>query len=148
MKLTSLPNNFDVLDEIVPKSITTSGLVVHLRLGDVIENHSRSVNSFLLGEVVTSSTHLPLSHHSMGKFKWTGSITGAGAEGSVKSAAYYHHVITKYVEDGHEKTVTLIGGTHKKINMDKSLQLMDSLSWKEFQHVLPLLRRMLISPQW
>jgi hypothetical protein len=82
----------------------------------------------------------------MGKFKWTGSITGAGAEGSVKSAAYYHHIIAQYVGDGHEKTVTLIGGTHKNINMVKSLHYVQEIK-KIFQtHGFTVLERISTCP--
>jgi hypothetical protein len=104
MERTSIPNNVNVLYEIVPTETTTCGLVVHLRLGDVIESHTRSVESFLRGDVVTKSTNF-----SMGHLKWKASITGASSEGFVKPAADYTDIIKKY--DG-VKNITLVGGTH------------------------------------
>lgn len=124
MKRTSIPNDMCVLNEIVPTSDEPTGLVVHLRLGDVIENHSRTVESFLRGNVIDK-----LSTDCMGSLEWKGSSTGAGSEGYVQPAVYYIDIIEDYLKNGDDtmKKVTLIGGTHKNISMVKSLHYVEEI---------------------
>jgi hypothetical protein len=126
MQRTSLPSNMRVLNEIVPTTLFSTGLVVHLRIGDVIENVSHSVEDFLAGDVTSDVTRQPLSHHKMGNLTWQGTVTGAGTQGYVKSAAYYDGVIQSYPRDGICQ-VTVIGGTHKNVPMVKSLQYVQAI---------------------
>jgi hypothetical protein len=115
-----------VLNEIVPTTLISTGLVVHLRIGDVIENVSHSLEDFLGGDVTSDSTRQPVSHHKMGNLTWEGTVTGAGTQGYVKSAAYYTGVMQSYPSDGNYH-VTLIGGTHKNVPMVKSLQYVQAI---------------------
>jgi hypothetical protein len=122
---TSISHNIAVLDAIVPINPSCDRLVVHLRLGDVIEKHPRSVADFLSGSYAIDEEHLLTMEHD--GMRVHGS-DGATSEGYVKPLSYYVHVIDEYKRsDGCGAEVTIIGGTHRSIPMVKSLEYVSSI---------------------
>ena len=94
-------------------------VIIHLRIGDVIDNHPRSVSDFWEGNysVVRDNDGLAAENIQM---KWKGGPKGCRSEGYVKSKKYYQNIIDKFPLNVPRKGI-LIAGTHKPTNMTKSL---------------------------
>ena len=94
-------------------------VVIHLRIGDVIDNHPRSVSDFWEGNygVVHDNDGFVVENMQM---KWKGGANGCTCEGYVKSKKYYQNIIDKFPENVPRKGI-LVAGTHKPTNMTKSL---------------------------
>jgi hypothetical protein len=82
-----------------------SPIVIHLRLGDVIENHKRSVDDFWDG--VGYMLRMKYNHS-----------RGNQAEGYIRPKSFYENVCT-YLKTNHhdEKRILILTGSHKK-NVD------------------------------
>lgn len=88
--------NLDVLDHVVPQ-IATDEVIVHLRVGDVIDNHQRDVATFWSGQYKKSG--------------FRGSVTGAGSEGYIRDRAFFQFIVSELQKlDVH--AVTIVAGTH------------------------------------
>jgi len=105
-------SNFDVLQKIT-KGKKLDILTIHLRLGDVIDNHPRSVLDFLSKDIKFKKTDPYLNV--------TGdSLFGNKSEGYVKNLKYYKNIINK-INKYKIKDILLISGSHlKTINPNKS----------------------------
>jgi hypothetical protein len=121
---TSRPMNIDVLDTIVPRQ-AHDGIVVHLRLGDVFEMHTRTVAEFLSSELDRNDA--------------------SNGERYVQPLLYYKQVID--ASAGYTtKKVTLIGGTHKALSMVKSMQYVDAITELFRHHGFEVIRRISSEP--
>lgn len=119
MNRARFPFDLEILDKIVPCS-PYDGIVIHLRLGDVLEHHTRTVTQFLSGVIDPSESNELLDGIPL-RF----SNDGSTSEGYVKSRVYYEQLI----QDSEQcpKHVTIIGGTHKTMPMTKSIQYVDAV---------------------
>ena len=127
-KLTNKANDLESLAQIVSDYDGVYGDVecaIHVRLGDVIDNHTRSVEDFLLAE---DEDHK--GWDAMNGVTWKGGHCESdvcNSEGYVKPLAYFDRLMKRLPADVRE--VTLISGSYKKTkNPDKSQEYLRRLS--------------------
>ena len=100
--------------------------IIHVRLGDVIDNHSRSVSDFVHG---TNEGRIT-SGETMNGITWQGHscniFTTCNSEGYVKPVGYY--ITTVKQLPAHVKKIILVSGSHKPtLNPGKSQEYLQYL---------------------
>lgn len=107
MLKTKKSNDFDTLLSIVnnrkSQKFQNDTLVVHLRIGDVIDDSNKSVNELLSDYVLFNNGH-----------------------SYVKPKKYYTNILDS-IKNYSIKNVLFIGGFHKKGNHEKSMKYVDSI---------------------
>ena len=102
MKSTDEDKNYKLLTSIVKEYKPTlkpneNELVIHIRVGDIIDDTPYSVNQFLEKEI-----------------RWSGSLGGqpqdGGKENYVKPLSYYERVVEEYKKTDIRKVVLVCGG--------------------------------------
>lgn len=149
-KKTRKALDWDVLTDVVkshsdsvpnPGRDLDSSVVIHLRLGDVIDDHSRSVSAFLAGEAAPKpTTEVP---NRLGKFAWYHGKNQdrTQSEGYVKPLAFYRNLVPLFTRRG-IKTVYLVSGSHLKTSApEKSQQYIAALKRFFEEHGLRVLVR-------
>ena len=126
---TSKAENVAVLADIVrqcdaPRT-PDAALIIHLRLGDVIDNHDRSVDSFLSGDYQVNDE----MWDSMNGRKWRGTNCTAQtctSEGYVKPLTYFETLLSKVPVC--VRRVILVSGSHTQTkNPQKSAEYLRRL---------------------
>jgi hypothetical protein len=120
-KHTIWPRQWGILNNIVqqyniPKNeYLNIPIVVHLRLGDIIENHNRSVDDFWNGINFT----LKMKYNHNGKNQ---------AEGYIRPRQFYEKVHA-YLETNWsgQKHILILTGSHKQLEMTKSKYYVDKV---------------------
>ena len=137
-KRTTNCSDLVILDSVVDRD-PRPGLTVHLRLGDVLENHPRSTVDFLSGMFTID----PMKTREADGLQMIPSSSGVSSEGYVKPLVYYERMIEAYEGVRH---VTLVGGTHKTMSMSKSLQYVDEIEKLFVQNSFVVTRRISVAP--
>ena len=112
IRRTSKPVDLDILNSIVPV-FQAEETIVHLRLGDVLENHPRSVTSFWEGNYIMCNKQDEIGV--------TGSHHGHTSEGYVKSREFYESIIP-ILKIHNVIDIHLIGGIHNSSKSTKSME--------------------------
>ena len=118
---TSQELDFQVLDFLVPIYRNREPFVVHLRLGDVIENDERTALEFWNAPAGPNNR----KHNdwcAVTGMTWVGSGDGAQTEGYVKDKSYYERAIQQVQN---KSRVIIVGGTHSEHGMRKSREYVD-----------------------
>ena len=122
-RATSKPMDIDVLADIVRRrdgGPTTAQAVVHLRLGDVIDDHPRSVDDFLRGNYT-----LPADYASDGAHGGE----AHGFEAYVYPSRYYDKVADYLWRETAIRRVLLVSGTHRATaHPEKSQQYLRAIA--------------------
>ena len=111
---THVPSKFSTMKQ------SPAELVVHMRLGDVIDNHKRSVVKFLAGDGEPY-----IATNVAGGSRWRGgecTPKRCVSEGYVKPQSFFETIISKLkTEHVDVRHVTLVSGSHKQtIRPEKS----------------------------
>jgi len=99
MRLTTAVNHVDTLNSLVPIFQQLPEFVVHARIGDVIDHHTRPVDTFWSGDY-----HKPRELRT--------SRLGRTSEGYVMNVQYYQRIIAEYLREHMPGEVTIVGGCH------------------------------------
>jgi hypothetical protein len=134
---TARANDFPVLAEIIKtreaESASPETLVVHLRLGDVIDNHDRSVDAFISGEYEVAEEQWT---DTMNGNSWKGSKCSGRScksEGYVKPFSYFEALSTTLPPS--VTRIALVSGSHTSTkNPQKSQEYLRRLREMWEQH--------------
>lgn len=133
--------DYALLDRIVEKKPGDQDIaIVHLRLGDVLENNSTTVEEFLEGQ------HFDPRAPNIGFVGVKGSYNGNVSFGYVKPLSYYEAVVN--ILPLHVRRIVLIGGSHKVLDMSKSLQYVEAIQTFFKNRGYDVMTRITTNPSW
>ena len=104
---TTENDNFDILNEVVPTISSSNEFVIHIRLGDVIENVSATVDE------MWKTTTVSFGHHVFQKAHY------------IQPKKYWEEVVNWIPSN--INNVTIVYGHHKSVDNRKSKEYLDKL---------------------